>query len=63
MSPWQCSAGQLINKEALATAAFKSVMTLKGVLCQLVAVGARGHHSRGVKNRVHVFVHPGTQTH
>lgn len=55
--------GQSINKEALTAAAFKSVMTLKGVLCQLVAVGAHGLHSGGVQNRVDVFVHPGTQTH
>lgn len=36
-----------INKEAAATVAFKSVMTLKGAFCQLVAVGACGHSSGG----------------
>ena len=46
-----------------ATAAFKSVMTLKGVLCQLVAVGAHGHSSGGVINTVDVFMNPDTRTH
>ena len=49
-----------LNKEAAAPAAFKSVMTLKGVLCQLVAVGICGHSSGGVKNRDDVFEHPDT---
>lgn len=44
----QCgTVAALINKEAAATIAFKSIMTLKGVFCQLVAVGACGDDSRG----------------
>lgn len=36
-----------INGETAATVAFKSVLTLKGVFCQLVAVSACGHDSGG----------------
>lgn len=53
----------VINKEAAATIAFKSVMTLKGVFCQPGAVGTRGHDSRSSKSKVDVFAHPDTQTH
>lgn len=60
----QCgTVAAVINKEAAATIAFKSVMTLKGVFCQPDAAGARGQDSRGSKSKVDDLAHPGTQTH